>query len=148
NALPNYGQIGYVVAMNADLTTPGSDPAPTPVPAPTGAGGAGGAAPAVGLARKTAQVSGGRAALEILCQAACSGEVTLQRTTAGKAARATKSLGRAKFSGEAGKAVKVRVKLNSRGKALLKTKRKASVQASFTLTGAATPTVVAVTLRR
>ncbi len=156
--LPNYGQIGYVLAMNADLTT-SSAPAPTPTPSVNPSPAPGGAQPPaagakVGLARQVAAVAGGRAALELLCEVQdCTGLVTLNRTTGGgkKAAApaaSTTSLGKARFSGKAGQKVKVRVKLNSRGKALLKRSRKAKVQATVALDGGAQPTTLSVTLRR
>ncbi len=148
NALPNYGQIGLVLAMNADLTT--ADPAPKPSTTPTPAAPApvAATAPTVAFGAKSAKVAGGRAGLNLVCQVAdCSGVVTLQRTSGVKKPVTTK-FGSARFSVKAGQTGKVRVKLSAKGKALLKTKRKASVQAAIALDGGATPTVLPVTLRR
>jgi hypothetical protein len=146
NPLPNYGQLNYVVAMNADLVTGGgTTPGPTtggkPTPAPTGGA-------KVGLRATTAQVAGGRALLDLVCRAAdCAGTVTL-RPAAGAAAKSATTYGSARFSLKAGARAKVRVTLNRRGKRLLARKRRAKVRAVVTLAGAPGPVSLGVTLRR
>ena len=88
--------------------------------------------------------------ITIVCQLVdCSGTVTLLPAGARAAAKKAKvTYGTAKFAGTPGKAVNVRIKLNSRGRKLLAHRRKATVAASIALTGQATPTVRRLTLRR
>jgi hypothetical protein len=139
NPLPNYGQLNYVVAMNADLTTGGGA-----TPPPT----TGGATAKVGLGAATAKVSKGRALLDLACQAAaCAGTVTL-RPPAGGAARVPTTYGSARFSLTAGTRAKVRVTLNPTGRRLLARKRQARVRAIVKLNGSTRATALAVTLRR
>lgn len=152
NPLPNYGQLNYVVAMSADVTTTdAAKPTTTTTPAAQ-TGTTTPAAPKVGLGGATAKVSKGSALLDLVCQAVdCSGTVTLQPAAGKASAAAAKKptvYGSARFSGKAGKRVKVKVKLNAKGRKLLARKRKAKVRAVVALTGAATPTTLSVTLTR
>lgn len=143
NPLPNYGQIGYVVNMNADLET-GSK---------SGDGGGGGdktgSAPSVALNAGSARVAKGLASLALRCSNAdCSGTVTLRPAT-GKASRAAvTTYGSAKFSSKAGKRFTVKVRLNTKGKKLLARKRTAKVRAVVALKGAAAAKTLSVTLKR
>ncbi|MCU0308966.1 MAG: hypothetical protein MUE51_14600 [Thermoleophilia bacterium] len=123
NALPNFGQLGYVVAMNADLETGG-----TPVPA-------------VALSGATARVSRGRAVIALACRgAACAGSVTLRRGAV--------CLGSARLAGPAGRTLRVSVPLNAQGRRLTARTPRAAVQAVVRLTGAPSPTTLSLTLRR
>lgn len=135
NALPNFGALGLQVTMSADLTTSEK----------LGPGGSAGGA-SIGLGRRTAAVAGGRALLDLVCQGDCAGRVTL--TPTGARAAKTTTYGRATFSGKAGKGFRVRVKLNAKGRALLRRKRTAKVRAVIALNGVATATKLSVTLKR
>ncbi|MBJ7519091.1 MAG: hypothetical protein JHC84_05285 [Solirubrobacteraceae bacterium] len=132
NPLPNYGQLGLQVTMSADLTTTANA---TP-----------GGRATVDLARTTASVVGGRALLDLLCKVRdCAGSVTLGPVSSGGK---TTTYGRATFSGKAGKQVRVRVKLTTKGRTLLRRKRKAKVRAVVVLDGVAATTKLTVTLKR
>ena len=151
---------GYGVLMNADLTTadaPVTGQPPTPAaPGGGGAGGGGGAAPPAAptarLARTAADVRGNALSLPVVCQVVdCSGTVTLvpkTRAPAAATAAATTTYGTAKFSAKAGKSRTVKVKLNRRGRALLKHRKRAVIAARIALTGQATPITTQLTLRR
>lgn len=145
NPLPNYGQIGYVVNMNADLVTGSS----TSTPGGGGAGGGTGSTATVGLNGTAAKVSSGAARLGLLCKGAdCSGKVTLQPAAGKASAAAATTYGSATFSGKADKKFTVKIKLNSKGKRLLARKRTVKVRAIVALTGAKSSTTLSVTLKR
>lgn len=135
NALPNYGALGLQVTMSADLTTSETTGSTT-------------GAAAVGLGRSTASVASGRALLDLVCQRDCAGSVTLGPAGAGGRAAKSTTYGRAAFSGTAGRQFRVRVKLNAKGRALVRRKRKAKVRAVVALKGAAMATKLTVTLKR
>lgn len=136
NPLPNYGQLGYVVAMNADLTT--ADGA-----APS-AGTPAGQAPSLTLGGRSAKVARGRALVPLTCAgAACAGTVTLRPAAKGAAA-----YGRARFSLKAGQRGTASVRLSRAGRALLATRRTAKVRAVIALTGSKAPATVSLTLKR
>jgi hypothetical protein len=151
---------GYGVLMSAEEDT-GDGVAPAGgVGGPGGPGGGGGpaaapvapAAPTIRFARPLAPVRNGVATLPIVCQVVdCSGTVTLVR--AGRAASASAkrraiTYGRAKFTGRRGKTSKLRIRLNRRGRALLRRHRTAKVLARVALAGQKATTARRVTLRR
>lgn len=152
NGLPTFGTYGYGVLMNADLTLDAGGPAgPTPVtPATPVTPGA--LLPAVQLGARTAPVRANVASLPIICQVAdCSGLITLLQGAAGAAATTQKavSLGSAKFSVKAGAKATVKVKLNSRGRSLVKKNKRVKVTARVTYSGGGGPTAsYALTLKR
>src|SRR4029077_2264896 len=88
----------------------------------------GGAAPTARLGRTAADVRNNALSVPVVCQVVdCSGTVTLVPKTAHAAAVVT--YGSAKFTGKAGKSRAVKVKLNQRGRALLKHHKKVVVSA-------------------
>lgn len=131
NALPSYTSFGYGVLLSADL-----DPT----------------RPTVTLPKTTVPVTGGAAGVPLRCVGAdCAGTLTLQRRAGGGRATAarTVSYGSAAFALRAGATGTVRVTLNRAGRALLKTRRSATVTARVTFTkGAGKTRTFAVKLRR
>ena len=164
--LPNFGQTGVTVAMNADVTTPTPAPTPTPTPNPAGATstprpsvtptpslGANTATastePRVSLVTKTIRLTAGRAPIDLRCDNGdCTGQLTLLHRTARGLNAPTESLGTADVSAKVGTTTRVRVTLNARGKQLLVTKRVVQVRASIVLDGASAPTVLGFRLLR
>jgi hypothetical protein len=167
---------GVGVLMQADITVDPNNPAgpstggagpltppnPTPTPAPTPIPAA---LPAFAFAKNlTAPVTGSAATVPVQCEtAACAGELLLQSakpaaTTARAAKKKAKSkprkpkvvtYGTEKFTATAGQTVKVKIKLNARGRALLAhhTSAKVWAYAKFT-TGAGTAQSAHITLKK
>lgn len=139
--LPNFGTSQPLgVMMRADVT-PAAVAAPPPVAGTP-------AQAALALRSTAARVRNNTAALALLCSVVdCSGTVTLQRPGARGAraellgsANATRtqtkkkqakpsSLGRKKFSVKAGRKATLRIKLNSRGRSLMRKKKTAKIEA-------------------
>ena len=100
------------------------------------------------LGRTAADVRNNALSVPVVCQVVdCSGTVTLVPKTGARAA-AVVTYGSAKFTGKAGKSRTVKVKLNQRGRALLKHRKKVVVSARIALKGQATPLTTQLTLRR
>jgi hypothetical protein len=146
NALTSYTSISYGVLMNADLS-PGTAVAPQPQPPAPAPGPAPGPLapvtpaplPTVKLPASTLPVRNGVAPLTLLCQVVdCSGRVTLAPAAATARAAAKRkqavTYGTAAFKAKAGKKAKVRIKLNTAGRALLKHRKSVKVQAKVTFT--------------
>ena len=151
NPLPNYGQLGYVLAVSADLETgSGGGGTTTPTTPTTPATGGGGAAAALGST--TAKVAKGAARVSVTCQTSdCSGTVTIVSSGGVASAQATKratTYGSASFSIKAGARSTVKVSLNTKGKRALAGKSKLKARAVLALKGAATKTTLALTLKR
>ena len=146
---------GYGVLMNADLDTGGGATNPPP-PATTGGGGGGGggtAQPApqanATLGHSTANVRNNALSLPIQCLVLdCSGTVTLVPAAKGARAAASVTYGSAHFSAKAGKTRSVKVKLNTRGRALLKHRKRIAITARISLTGQAQAITHKLTLKR
>ena len=139
NALPSYTTIGYGVLMSADLD---ETKAPVPGPPPsTGPLGPGPLTPApkpatVALPTTTIPVKAGGLTIPIQCRGAdCAGLLSLGKATGAAASAKTTTYGSARFTARAGTTARVRVKLNTAGRALLKSKRRATVLARVTFTG-------------
>ena len=115
---------------------------PPPPPPPPGAG----AAP---KAERAARVAANRALILLVCGAdvACQGQLGLLSGSPGKVAAKQRSLGTSDYLVAAGKEETVTVKLNKRGKALLRKKKKAKVTLQMTPTGG-TPVTQKLTLKR
>ena len=161
NVLPTYTNIGFGVLANGVVETAGGG-VPTgggpPVTPPAGGGGPvaglpGTAVPTIALTRASAPVTRGVAAIPLTCQGAdCAGSVTLQSGAGAARAVAAKkatTYGTAKFAAKAGKKTTAKVKLNKKGRALLKKKNKAKVIARIAFTkGGGKPSSLPVTLKR
>jgi hypothetical protein len=144
--LSDYGQNGYVVAMNADIetgtaVTSGTNPGGAAGGAGGGAPAAGGGPAAVSLKAPFAKVRAGRAAVQLTVPAAGSGQITLQSRTGAQ------SYGRTSFTATAGQKT-VAVPLNSRGRSMLRRSARAKVNAVVTMNGGAAPVTLTLTLRR
>jgi len=151
NGLPSFSTYGYGVLMNADITLDAGGPAgPTPV-TPVTPVTPGALLPVVQLGSPTATVQANIARLPIVCQVVdCSGQLTLlQGATAAATTKKAVSLGSAKFALKAGAKGTVKVKLNARGRTLVKRSKKLKVTARVTFSSAGGKTAsYPVTLKR
>ena len=143
---------GYGVLMNADLDTGSGATTPPPVPPATGGGG-GPAQPApqadATLGHTTANVRHNALSLPIQCLVVdCSGTVSLIPTAKGARAAASVTYGSAHFSAKAGTTRSVKIKLNARGRALLRHRKQITVSARISLKGQARAITHRLTLKR
>lgn len=135
NAMTSFTTVGAGVGMSADLE-PSGNPNVTPTP-PTSPGVGGQATtpttlitPKLRLPATTARLRNGGVSLPITCQSAdCAGRIQL--LPRGGAA-AAKSYGSATFTLKAGAKKKVRIKLNAKGRALVRRHRKVRLTAKVT----------------
>ncbi len=120
-------------------TPPVAGPQPPPSPA----------APIAPTPSARATANARRALITLACgaNAACQGQLELLSQSAAKAAAKTKLYGQAAYSLAAGQTGSVTVKLNRKGKALLRKRKRAKVDLRITPTGGA-PTVSALKLKR
>jgi hypothetical protein len=109
--------------------TPLPPVAPAPTPTPTG--------PAAPVAGNAAQVAAGRALIQLACggNAACQGQLELLSRGAAKTAAKPTVYGTTPYSVAAAANAVVKVKLNSKGKALLRKRRSVKVGLRLTPTG-------------
>ncbi len=147
---------GIEVLVQWTWTPPGAIPTPPanggpppvngPAEVPTGAGPGAGAA----LRARAARVAAGRALVRLICNgnATCSGRLRLlNRGAVAAAARKSTEYGRAKYTIAAGGSRTVKVKLNPRGRLLLRKHRRAKVGLRLTPTSGA-PLDARLTLKR
>lgn len=135
NALTSFTTAGAGVGMSADFE-PSGNPNVTPTP-PTSPGTGGQATgpttlitPKLLLPATTARLRDGGVSLPITCQGAdCAG--LIQLLSRGGAA-ATTTYGSAKFTLKAGAKKQVRIKLNAKGRALVKRRKKVTFTAKVT----------------
>jgi hypothetical protein len=135
---------GVEVLVQWTWTPPGSAPPPPPtpvVPVPSAPSGA-------PTAQATAQANARRALVQLACgaNAACQGQLELLSRGAAVAAK-PKLYGTADYSIAAGQGAEVKVKLNRKGKALVRKRKTATVSLRLTPTGAA-PVVSELKLKR
>jgi hypothetical protein len=94
--------------------------------------------PAVTVGTRTLPVSAGNAAMQVLCNlfgAPCTGGVSLTSLGSAAAKRKTVSYGSAKLNIPAGKSRRIKIRLSSAGRALMRRHRSASVHAIVTVGG-------------
>jgi hypothetical protein len=156
----NWDFSGYQILMNADFETgggaaPAAGGGPAAVPGPTAT-----LLPTINLPKLTIPVKGNTATVPIQCLVVdCTGTLNLQSAPQAGAARASStkkpkkpkivSYGTAKFSLKAGTTGKVKVKLNTAGRKLVKAQRKAKVWANVLFSsGGGKPKSARVTLKR
>lgn len=155
----NWDFSGYQILMNADFETGGGGApaaaAPAAAPAPVAP-----AVPAVNLPNLTIPVHGNTATIPIQCLLAnCAGTINLQNALQAGAARVASrhkakkpklvSYGTASFSLKAGTTGKVKVKLNTAGRKLVKAHKKTKVWANVRFSsGGGKPKSTRVTLKR
>jgi hypothetical protein len=115
---------------------------PPPPPPPPGAA-------ALPKAERAARVAAGRALIQLVCGAdvACQGQLGLLTGSPGKVAAKQRSLGKTDYLVAAGKEETVTLKLNKRGKALVKKRKKTKVTLQMTPAGG-TPVSSKLTLKR
>lgn len=139
NALTSFTTTGAGVGMSADFEPSGNpNVTPTPPTSPGTAGAGGGQAtrpgtlitPKLLLPATTARLRDGGVSLPLTCQGAdCAGTIQLL-ARGGAAAPAT--YGSARFAMKAGAKKQVRIKLNAKGRALVKRRKKVKLTAKVT----------------
>jgi hypothetical protein len=137
------------VLLRWTWTPTGAVPTPPtplpPVPTPVGpTGPTNPTTPAAPAPDTAARVAAGRALIQLLCSAnaACAGQLELLSRGGGKAPAKVTTYGAATYSVAPGAAATVKVKLNRKGKALLKKRKSVKVDLRLTPTGGSAVTSV------